>query len=57
MVLRLLKAILVGLVVGTIHIATHLVFGDIDQFDEAGVYTAGVAVVLSTTIISYLLLD
>lgn len=57
MVLRLFKAILVGLVVGTIHIATHLIFGDIDRFAEAGVYAAGVAVVLSTTIVSYLLLE
>lgn len=57
MVLRLLKATVVGLVIATVHIATHLVFGDTDQFAEAGVYAAGIAVFLSSTIISYLLFD
>lgn len=57
MVVRLLKAIIVGTVIATIHIATHLVFGDIDEFAEAGVYTAGIAVFLSSTSITYLLVD
>lgn len=57
MVLRLLKAIVVGTVIATIHIATHLFFGEIDHFAEAGVYAAGTAVFLSSTIIAYLLFD
>lgn len=57
MVLRLLKAILVGVVIGSIHIATHLVFGEPEQFAEAGVYAAGIAVFFSSTIVGYVLLD
>ena len=57
MVLRLLKALIVGTVIAAIHIATHLVFGDVNQFAEAGVYAAGIAVFLSSTLVSYLLLD
>lgn len=57
MVIRILKAIIVGIAIATVHIATHLVFGDTSKFAEAGVYAAGVAVFLSSTIISYLLLD
>ena len=57
MVLRLLKAIVVGTLVATVHITTHLLFGDTDAFAEAGVYAAGIAVFLSSTVISYLLLD
>lgn len=57
MVLRLFKAIVIGTIIATIHIATHLVFGEIRMFAEAGVYAAGIAVFLSSTIISYLLLD
>lgn len=57
MVLRLLKAIIVGTVIAAVHIATHLVFGEIDQFAEAGVYAAGIAVFLSSTIIAYFLSD
>lgn len=57
MVLRLLTAIVIGTIISTIHITTHLVFGDVDEFAEAGVYAAGIAVFLSSTSISYLLLD
>ena len=57
MVVRLLKALIVGTVIATIHIATHLVFGDVAKFAEAGVYAAGIAVFVSSTGISYLLLD
>lgn len=57
MLLRSLKAIVIGAVIATVHIATHLVFGEIRVFAEAGVYAAGIAVFLSSTIISYLLLD
>lgn len=57
MVIRILKALVIGTVIATVHIATHLVFGDIRKFAEAGVYAAGAAVFLSSTIISYLLLD
>lgn len=57
MVLRLLKAIVVGTIVATIHITTHLLFGDTDAFAEAGVYAAGIAVFLSSMVISYIILD
>ena len=57
MVLRLLKAIGVGTIIATIHITTHLLFGDTDAFAEAGVYAAGIAVFLSSMAISYILLD
>lgn len=57
MVLRLLKAIVVGTVIATIHVITHLIFGEIEYFAEAGVYAAGITVFLSSTIISYLLFD
>lgn len=57
MVLRLLKAVFIGILISTIHIITHLVFGDVSSFSEAGVYAAGIAVFLSSTITSYLLLD
>lgn len=57
MVLRLFKAIVVGTVIATIHVITHLIFGEIEYFAEAGVYAAGIAVFLSSTIISYLLFD
>ena len=57
MVLKILKSIAVGTAIATVHITTHLLFGDIDAFAEAGVYAAGIAVFLSSTIASYLLLD
>ena len=57
MIVRLFKALIVGTVTATIHIATHLVFGDVTKFTEAGVYAAGIAVFLSSTGISYLLFD
>lgn len=57
MVLKIFKSIVVGTAIATVHITTHLLFGDIDTFAEAGVYAAGIAVFLSSTIASYLLFD
>ena len=57
MVLKLLKAVLIGILISTVHIATHFLFGELRYFSKAGVYAAGIAVFLSSTITSYLLLD
>lgn len=57
MVLNLLKAIAVGTGTATLHVATHLLFGDIEHFAEAGVYAAGVVVFLASTVFSYVLFD
>lgn len=57
MVLKLLKSVLIGILISTIHITTHFLFGELRYFSKAGVYAAGIAVFLSSTIISYLLLD
>lgn len=57
MVPNILKAIAVGAGTATAHIVTHLVFGDIDDFAEAGVYAAGIVVFLASTAFSYALFD
>lgn len=51
----LLKSIFGGLVVAAVHIATHFAFGDLDSFAEAGVYAAGIAVFLASTLVIYAL--
>lgn len=51
----LLKSIVGGIVIATVHIATHFAFGDIGAFGEAGVYAAGVAVFLSSALVFYVL--
>ena len=55
--MALLKALAVGIGTATAHIATHVAFGDISVFSEAGVYAAGIVVFLASTIFSYLVLD
>ena len=51
----LLRALVGGVIVATVHIATHFAFGDIGAFGEAGVYAAGIAVFLASTIVIYVL--
>ena len=57
MVLNLLKALAVGIGTATAHIVTHLVFGEIEYFAEAGVYAAGIVVFLASTILSYIVFE
>ncbi len=51
----LLKSIVGGVVIATVHIATHFAFGNIGTFAEAGVYAAGIAVFLVSVIVIYVL--
>ena len=51
----LLKSIVGGVVIATVHAATHFAFGDVSTFGEAGVYAAGIAVFLSSVIVIYVL--
>ena len=51
----LLRSIVGGVVIATVHIATHFAFGDVGAFGEAGVYAAGIAVFLGATIVFYVL--
>lgn len=53
----LLKALAVGIGTATAHIITHVAFGEVSTFSEAGVYAAGIVVFLASTIFSYLLFD
>lgn len=57
MVVHLLKALAVGIGTATARIATHLAFGGIEEFADAGVYAAGIAVFLASTILSYVVFE
>lgn len=49
-------SVLVGLGLGIVHYATHMLAGDEMAFEEAGTSTAGIAVTVGGAVAAYILL-